>query len=314
MRVIGVIEQLFLKWWSFYPSMIDKTWGRPISLEHIQGDARLRKVTKVPLLSEALSNGCICHDSSSPDIRVPAGNSLSLLDRHLLSELKVETLRLFHSALRNSNHFFSLTFDTGRAVSGSLADLCSLRLAGIIKSKPSPVFFDENYPIDSGETHPEGQMICCNAWLPTFQGLQIRTRFLESTEPLKIPLFLYFLSGNYVPEGHGLAHPVDIGPIDWMNAAHPSAIDFTSEAGGSGKPKRRGRGARPTPEAIRLLLLGLIFTTRKFSDTPVRIPASVTLRVNNLALPWAGNTFLSRHDSLLFESKEVAPDPRKVEM
>ncbi len=299
------IERLFVGWWNFPAAMHDRRFGQALTLHEVNEvpDPSSFDV-QVPFLSSLIISTTSPATAEQPAATATAGpDSFSILDQYLNAESTADEYRQFEDVLLQPTRRFLLTCSSGRTVSGSLAALCSLRLAGVISRRPSPVFFYENYTEAMGShVLSPSKAASPHLWLPTLCGLSLRSSILSGAEAPGVPLFLYFLSGNFLPEAHGFLPPTTDNPQQWRD-------QLISEQGKAGSkdisglnfPQRVSPKIRPLPEPIRLGLVASIYLVRKIIPTLPRALSGPLVAIDNLARPWPGNSFLSKEERRGFE-------------
>ena len=302
---ISELQTLFVKWWNFPGSMADQRFGRAKTLQRQIGRWRdVEHEVSVPFLTTIIIG------TAQSDLFVREAdsfgenaNKFSLLDRVLLTDSSIDDFIDFEITVTNPEAYFLLTFESGQRICGSLADLCSVRLAGIISHRPSPVFYDENYEnAFDQELPPIENLASPHMWLPTWTGHETRFRAVAGSPRTGMPLFLYFLSGNYLPDLHGFFSPTAHGPESWADSlmklrAEDPRKNMPTAWSSPGHAKVRG----PLWEPLRLGLLGSIFLSRKILPLVSGRTRRYLLAVDKLLQPWRGNTFLSRKEQEIFQ-------------
>ena len=301
------IETLFVDWWNFPGSMEDPLFGPAKSLQEVTGESRETiDDLSVPFLSAIIKKTAHAKlRELDPDDSGDSGGRVSLLDRYLLSQSSLSGFTKFENALKEGARCFLLSLESGKEISGTLADLCAVRMAGIIGRRPSPIFYDENYQDALGPSfRPAGTVGSPQLWLPTKTGFDARSNALSESIVPGVPLFLYFLSGNYLPDLHGYLPPTTHTPEQWGNSVINVHGSQAQEETTPGRPAiRSGKARRPLWQPVRLGLLACVFVSRQIMPSSPRFLRRPFLIIDRLSQPWRGNSFLSRRDQLIFRAQ-----------
>ena len=296
---------LFVDWWNFPGAMEDRTFGLAKSLEDITDEVSApRNYLSVPFLSSIIEKTTKPQSSDGEaDDPIMSVGGVSLLDRYLLSHSSTQTFVGFENVLGDDENCFVLTLESGKKISGSLADLCAVRLAGIICHRPSPVFYDENYEDALGKSiEPTETVVSPQLWLPTKSGYDARLNALDGQTVPGVPLFLYFLSGNYLTDLHGYLPPTSHSPEQWRDSlviAHSTGQQKNLAQGRAHTPARKAR--RPLWEPVRLGLLASIFLSRKIMAHLPKPLGGLFRAIDSTSQPWRGNSFLSKSQQQVFQ-------------
>lgn len=292
--------ELLVRWWNFTDAGV---WGKAQAAKHLQQqtvhadkDDLDDELGLISLLSAPLAKpyvGRIPVDTREGLSKGDPDND-TLLDVWLESQFGLTDFDKFRVELGNSDSVYELVLESGKKFRGTLAVLCSLRLASVLMKRPNPLFFLSPATRDANLTDQVGLVFDPRSLLPTPSGKEHRQLMMAGDHVL-LSIQHRFLFGSYLPELAGKAVIDGVSLSKAHARCHRSDTGNGAASGGSHStataPKEITRVA-----VVRYFLLGTSHVLKTVLSQSLRYGNTGHRVIALFVAPWSSRLVVGRRD------------------